>query len=74
MLLIINKLCNLNYFFCVPFISAIRVKYLGQTTSASIVVPIQFCKIFSPKLQMEGFFLSLNGCFAIKIGLLIPPK
>ena len=57
MLLCISMLCVLNYFARDRFISAIKIKYFGQSVSTSIVFSFQFCKIFSQNLQIKSLFL-----------------
>ena len=74
MLLIINKLCDLNYFVCDTFISAIKIKYtdkLQLPLSSSLPNYVKY----SAKMQNKETFSSLQmNVLTSKIGLLIPPK
>ena len=63
MLLTINKLCNLNYFARDTFISAIKIKYTNNQHLSLLPSLFNSVKYSSPKLQMEGFFLSLKWMF-----------
>ena len=74
MLLTINKLCNLIYFACDTFISAIKIKYTNNQHLSLLSSRPNSVKYSAPKLQMEGFFLSLKWMFCHQNGLLIPQK
>ena len=63
MLLIINKLCDLNYFVRDTFISAIKIKYTNNQHLYLLSSLFNSVKYSAPKLQMEGFFLSLKWMF-----------
>ena len=63
MLLIVNKLCDLNYFVCDTFISAIKIKYTNNQHLSLLSSLFNSVKYSVPKLQMEGFFLSLKWIF-----------
>ena len=63
MLVIINMLRNLNYFICVFFISAIKIKYLGKLhlpLSSSLPNSVKYS---AKNCKCRDFFLSLKWMF-----------
>ena len=72
MLLIINKLCNLNYFVCDTFISAIKIKYtdkLQLPLSSSLFNSVKY----SAQTANGGLFLvSKMNVLTSKLDFLYP--